>query len=45
VIIAINKYSEAPIMSFCDLAVVGDATQVVPALTELLGGAKSATRT
>jgi electron transfer flavoprotein alpha subunit len=33
VIIAINKDAEAPIMKMADLAVVGDALKIVPALT------------
>jgi electron transfer flavoprotein alpha subunit len=35
-IVAINKSADAPIMSFCDLAVVADIQSVVPRLIELL---------
>jgi len=33
-IIAINKDADAPIMALADLAVVGDLSAVVPALTQ-----------
>lgn len=35
-IVAINRDAGAPIMSFCDLAVIGDLHQIVPALLALL---------
>ncbi len=35
-IVAINKDADAPIMSFCDLAVVAEIQSVVPPLIELL---------
>jgi electron transfer flavoprotein alpha subunit len=35
-IIAINTDENAPIVRFCDLAVIGDVVQVLPALTELV---------
>ena len=35
-IVAINSDSSAPIMGFCDIAVVGDVKAIVPRLTELI---------
>jgi len=35
-IVAINTDASAPIMSFCDIAVVGDVKAIVPRLTELI---------
>lgn len=39
-IVAINKDAAAPIAEFSDLLVVGDAFQIVPALTKLIENAK-----
>ncbi len=39
-IIAINKDASAPIMGFCDVAVVADAMVVVPALVAAIDGAR-----
>jgi electron transfer flavoprotein alpha subunit len=36
-IVAINTDPAAPIMRFCDLAVVADVATVLPRLIELLG--------
>jgi electron transfer flavoprotein alpha subunit len=35
-IVAINTDEHAPIVRFCDLAVIGDVTTILPALTELV---------
>jgi electron transfer flavoprotein alpha subunit len=40
-IVAINRDATVPIGEFSDLLVVGDAFQIVPALTELVQGAKA----
>jgi electron transfer flavoprotein alpha subunit len=42
-IVAINTDEDAPIFRFCDLAVVADLNEVVPALTALLKERSGAT--
>jgi len=37
-IIAINKDRQAPIFEVADVAIVGDASEVLPHLIELIGG-------
>lgn len=39
VIVAINSDKAAPVFAQCDLGIVGDMYQVVPALTAALGSA------
>jgi electron transfer flavoprotein alpha subunit len=41
-VVAINKDANAPIFQFCDLGVVGDLHQIVPALTEEIRKRKGA---